>query len=585
MNYDELYKLAFEFKKAKLWDRIDETEIFAVKLSNDRIGYVTITGAIGRVYMLAVYIGENAVQALLRMMLEVPYFFSKFEQREFMLVQNCLQCTFEDKEHLNADEIKKIKDYAKKYKYKISGKNAYPFFWKYVPYRMPEEISSEEDTEDLYECMSAAMELYRRLKNGDSKEKIGLKEVSRRTRKIIMLERTDKGYKIGKTDFPKMTVPKYPVPKCDNELAFTRLKTFENKIELECEILRIMEPLVDEDENEIPGFPVFLYVVNENSSFVLPVDPVLFYEDNPDKLMDNFLASLVKFEICPTAVKVINKQTHDFFKPFCEKLDIEMKYISEPSNFMEEFQERMENDLESDVENDDMTQEQLEELNQFLNGLLGVGQGKMSKEEFVDLLGSLGVNVTEEISDAVDYIQEYNEKEKFPDNVISLDSRRDFFDDSEEDDENMAYVISVSVYKGCYRHIKISGGSTLFKLHLAIIDAFGFDDDHLHAFFMDNKLWSERAAFFDDRADEEDFNTTSDVTLEELDLEVGKQFKYLFDFGDEWIFQCKVLKKLEEPNVKSKVIKSVGESPKQYPEYDEEDWDEDDDLDPKIFEQ
>ena len=48
---------------------------------------------------------------------------------------------------------------------------------------------------------------------------------------------------------------------------------------------------------------------------------------------------------------------------------------------------------------------------------------------------------------------------------------------------------------------------------------------------------------------------------------------------------CKVLKKLEEPNVKSKVIKSVGESPKQYPEYDEEDWDEDDDLDPKIFEQ
>jgi len=580
MNYDKLYKLAFDFNKEKIWNHIEEFEIFAVKLSNDRIGYVTITGAIGRVYMLAVYIGENAVQSLLRMMFEVPDFFSKFEQREFVLLQDCLQCTFEEKDQLDDDEIKTIKNYAKKYKYKISGKSAYPCFWKYAPYRMPEKISSEEEAEDLCECLSAAEELCKRLKNGGSKEKLGLKRVSRRTKKIIMLENTDSGYKIGKTDFPKMTAHSYPVPKCDNELAFTRLKTFENKIEFECEILRIMEPL--EDEDKTVGFPVFLYAVNENSSFVLPVDPVLFYEDNPDKLMDNFLASLVKFEICPTAVKVINKQTHDFFKPFCEKLDIEMKYISEPSDFMSEFQDRIEDDIDIEDKNDDMTEEQIEEFNQFLNGLIGVGQGKMSKEEFVDLLGSLGVNVTEDVSDALDYIKEYGEKKNFPDNVISLDGRRSFFDDGEEEDyENTAYVISVSVYKGCYRHIKISGGSTLFELHLAIIDAFDFEDDHLHAFFMDNKLWSSRAVFYDERAYEEDFDTTSDVTLGELDLKVGRQFKYLFDFGDEWVFQCKVLKKLEEPNVKSMVIKSLGESPKQYPDYD----DEDDDFDPEIFEQ
>ncbi|MDE7294677.1 MAG: plasmid pRiA4b ORF-3 family protein [Oscillospiraceae bacterium] len=49
--------------------------------------------------------------------------------------------------------------------------------------------------------------------------------------------------------------------------------------------------------------------------------------------------------------------------------------------------------------------------------------------------------------------------------------------------------MSVSLGTGCYRHIKISGDCTLEELHGAILDAFGFDDDHAHAFFLDNKAW------------------------------------------------------------------------------------------------
>ena len=90
---------------------------------------------------------------------------------------------------------------------------------------------------------------------------------------------------------------------------------------------------------------------------------------------------------------------------------------------------------------------------------------------------------------------------------------------------------------------------------------------------MDNKLWSWANQYYDERA-EEPGDTTSDVTLEELELFVGDQFKYVFDFGDEWVFQCKVLRKFNEPNVENCIIKVVGESPKQYPDEDEF-WDED----------
>ena len=137
-----------------------------------------------------------------------------------------------------------------------------------------------------------------------------------------------------------------------------------------------------------------------------------------------------------------------------------------------------------------------------------------------------------------------------------------------------SYVISVSAGTGCYRHIQISQTATLHKLHKAIINAFDFDDDHEHAFFMDNKYWSGYAAFFSSkmRGDE---RLTKSYKLERLNLSKGDQFKYVFDFGDEWRFQCKVLRELEEQTDIPGVIRRVGESPEQYPEIDEEWLDED----------
>ncbi|MBE6977077.1 MAG: hypothetical protein E7438_00335 [Ruminococcaceae bacterium] len=138
-----------------------------------------------------------------------------------------------------------------------------------------------------------------------------------------------------------------------------------------------------------------------------------------------------------------------------------------------------------------------------------------------------------------------------------------------------SYVISVSAGTGCYRHIQISKSATLYKLHKAIISAFDFDDDHAHAFFMDNHYWSGYAAFFSMkmRGDE---RLTKSYKLEKLKLSKGDQFKYVFDFGDEWRFQCKVLRELDEQLDIPRVIRSVGESPEQHPDWDEEEWEYDD---------
>ena len=127
-----------------------------------------------------------------------------------------------------------------------------------------------------------------------------------------------------------------------------------------------------------------------------------------------------------------------------------------------------------------------------------------------------------------------------------------------------SYVISVSICTGCYRHIQITDGATLYQLHTAIIDAFDFycDEYMAHAFFMDNRFWSPKDAFFSDGVDDM-LRCTSKYTLKKLKVHSGDKFKYLFDFEEEHRIQCKVLRELLENTLEAKVIRSVGEDPQQ----------------------
>lgn len=143
--------------------------------------------------------------------------------------------------------------------------------------------------------------------------------------------------------------------------------------------------------------------------------------------------------------------------------------------------------------------------------------------------------------------------------------------------QEKSYVISVSVGTGCYRHIKLSSQATLLELHEEILYAFEFFDDHAHAFFMDNVAWSDRNAYFCDFIEDED-KFTKDYTLEKLGLDIGVKFKYVFDFGDDWQFQCKVLKILDEKTEEPEVVRTKGEPPSQYDYDDDAESGEDDDA-------
>ncbi|MFQ6052150.1 MAG: plasmid pRiA4b ORF-3 family protein [Candidatus Hydrothermarchaeota archaeon] len=131
------------------------------------------------------------------------------------------------------------------------------------------------------------------------------------------------------------------------------------------------------------------------------------------------------------------------------------------------------------------------------------------------------------------------------------------------------FIFKVSVGKGIWRKIAISGECTLEDLHVAIQDAFHFDFDHLYAFFMDGEPWSYDAIY---ALGCEEGPYVDEIRIGEMELSVGEQFLYLFDFGDEWDFEVRLVEiKKEYPKPsKPKVVESKGEAPEQYPYMEDE---------------
>ncbi len=134
------------------------------------------------------------------------------------------------------------------------------------------------------------------------------------------------------------------------------------------------------------------------------------------------------------------------------------------------------------------------------------------------------------------------------------------------------YIFKVSLGK-VWRRIVIPGKMTLEALSEAILDAFDFDNDHLHLFRYRNRF-----GIFEEvkHPYTEELPSTAEVKVGELPLKPGAILEYLFDFGDNWLFEVR-LEKLEPVNLKVRkptVIEQRGQAPPQYASFDDEEWDE-----------
>lgn len=133
------------------------------------------------------------------------------------------------------------------------------------------------------------------------------------------------------------------------------------------------------------------------------------------------------------------------------------------------------------------------------------------------------------------------------------------------------YQLKVSLGR-IYRTIEVDADTTCERLALTVLEQFTFDCDHLYEFRFTDDFGKNRSIKHPEMREEADDDLWADAyCLKNLPLQVSENFKFIFDFGDWWEFDILIEKIDESREIKGvKLIKSQGEAPKQYPDYDEE---------------
>lgn len=552
MISEKLYELAFEYKKAKLWKALWDAELFAIKLSGGRIGYVSVAGARGDYCALALYIGEEGIGNFRNIMEADSFSITSMEFQERLLMQKSLQCAFEGRDSFSSQEQEEAKQYARTHGIRISGKNAYPQFLKYEPFRCPWHIQDKQDQEDLCAALEAALEVARLLESKQPLE-LGIEPISDETEEVPMLVWEDGKFEWGSASLPQGKEMEWPEPEVTNDIAIANLKKIKKAGTWECELIRSPEPVQDdEDKNGAPIFPLVMLAVDSVTEYILPVSPVIHYEERPQELLNLFMEGLLMVKVCPKELKVRDLRTYGFVKSFCSRMKIKVS-IEEGLPALDQAENAFFQRFGGG------SSRAMDEAMEILNAILEL-EPKNLKDLPEELVGQLKLMVSQGLLPD-DMAEKINRIFKFD---TPKSSKITEFE-PKANAASQSYVISVSLYPGCYRHIQISGGSTLEELHLAIQEAFSFDNDHAYAFFMDNAKWSRNDCYYAEGI-EEGYRTANQYSLEQVGMEKGKRFKYIFDFGDEWTFQCKVLRVQEGGMQGAKVIKAVGDAPEQYPE-------------------
>ena len=132
-----------------------------------------------------------------------------------------------------------------------------------------------------------------------------------------------------------------------------------------------------------------------------------------------------------------------------------------------------------------------------------------------------------------------------------------------------AFVFKVSL-NDIWRVIAIPARKSVGSLADAILKSVKFDEDHLWAFDLEDRLGGGiniKHPYMDRDADA---YSADDVLIGELPLAVGDCMTFTYDYGDNWQFDVELMR-VDDPDRKLKaarVIESHGKAPRQYADWD-----------------
>ena len=328
MNKEDLIAVALQFRIQKLWDELDDSMIFGVRLPDGETGYCCVMGNGGEHFALGLYKGITGFTTYLNSVNRLP----GTDPFEMFLTYDCLNCDYENasESNLTSAQKKLIRTVANERHIKMCRPNGYPEFIRYDRGFIRTELN-EHEMSDLGIALKAGIEVASRVKGMTLAElgKLGFGEdgyypSSVGGDHIPMLEmQKDGSFKWSVTVTPKVVNGSFPTPLFTNVLAGGRLKTMQRVGAFQCKVMHMQSPVKNK---EGVFYPLLMVLVNDEGMMF----PVMQKSEDPhaeDELINQLAFTLISMEVYPEEFLVDDRFSEAFMDDFCKKTEIKLKKI------------------------------------------------------------------------------------------------------------------------------------------------------------------------------------------------------------------------------------------------------------------
>ena len=316
---------AFRFRETEAWKKLDDSNVFAVRLSDGQTVYCSIMGNGGEHHSLGIYIGENGFSTYLRIFMDNDGSF--MSNMHLATLFDCINCDYMQAKDIEEDVKKAIRKYADSHGVKIPRKHGWIDFTRHTPYRGQWCITDKNDAMIAEEALRAATFLANEL------AKKGYEEVGfdayhdyptpKGGKKIPLIVQDGDSYTIQSTLTPALVETEYVAPTFNNDILAHNLASTDKTGTLLCRFEHLQTPIMPEDDEQ-PHQPGLFIMMDEEDNTMLPPLPSVDYPENAQALLTQLANHFCQFEIHPEQIKVSDNLTFALINDFCKKCDIKL---------------------------------------------------------------------------------------------------------------------------------------------------------------------------------------------------------------------------------------------------------------------
>lgn len=321
MTNEDLIALALQFRAQKLWETLDDSMMFAVRLPDGSTGYCCVMGNAGQHYGLGVYIGDKGITAYINSV-NRP---GGVDSLEAFQTYDCLNCDFDNagNTRLSTSQKKQIRAVAAERNIKMCRSLGYPEFIRYDFGLIRTELNQDE-IDSLGVALEAGLEVARKLKGAEWHE-LGFPDeypsLDKGTRIPMLARREDGSFEWSATVTPELMWRGFPTYELPVGPAL-RLKAMKHGGVLQCKVMHMPTPLKCDSGMY---YPLMMIMAAEEEGMTFPM---MQDTDDPHAEIDflcKLASTLTSSGVCPKTIVVDDAYSEAFLKDFCKKTGIRLK--------------------------------------------------------------------------------------------------------------------------------------------------------------------------------------------------------------------------------------------------------------------